>query len=134
MLSAYMRFKYPNLVAGSIAASAPIFLLSANSKRDFFWEDVTKVINFASFINYTLYYYLYNSGKTSSFWSFFFLDLSKSSRNKLFWQDFNAVSPKCVDRVKKAFVMMDVISKKPGGKSCERTLRHPLCVTILGWF
>ncbi|KAJ8300898.1 hypothetical protein KUTeg_022417 [Tegillarca granosa] len=41
MLSAYMRFKYPNLVSGSIAASAPIFLLSTNAKRDFFFEDVS---------------------------------------------------------------------------------------------
>lgn len=97
MLSAYMRFKYPNLVAGSIAASAPIFLLSANSKRDFFWEDVTK--------------------------------------------DFNAVSPKCVDRVKKAFVMMDVISKKPGGLK-ELSTTFALCKPLtsmndyhhlLGW-
>ncbi|XP_022323407.2 dipeptidyl peptidase 2-like [Crassostrea virginica] len=71
MLSAFMRFKYPNLVAGSIAASAPIYLLSADSKRDYFWEDVTK--------------------------------------------DFNSVSPKCVERIQKAFAMMEEISKKPGG-------------------
>ncbi|XP_033763264.1 dipeptidyl peptidase 2-like [Pecten maximus] len=42
MLSAYMRFKYPNIVAGSIAASAPIFLLSPELDRSFFFTDVTK--------------------------------------------------------------------------------------------
>ncbi|XP_048773904.2 dipeptidyl peptidase 2-like isoform X1 [Ostrea edulis] len=71
MLSAYIRFKYPNLVAGSIAASAPINLLSADSKRDFFWEDVTK--------------------------------------------DFNQVTPKCVDRIRRGFIEMDTLSMKPGG-------------------
>lgn len=28
MLAAYMRFKYPNVVDGSIASSAPIYLVS----------------------------------------------------------------------------------------------------------
>ncbi|KAH3791693.1 hypothetical protein DPMN_145182 [Dreissena polymorpha] len=42
MLSAYMRFKYPNIVTGSIAASAPIFLLTPGINRNFFWEAVTK--------------------------------------------------------------------------------------------
>ena len=37
-----MRFKYPNLVTGSIAASAPIYLLDTNLDRNFFFEVVTK--------------------------------------------------------------------------------------------
>ncbi|XP_077986758.1 dipeptidyl peptidase 2-like [Glandiceps talaboti] len=42
MLSAYMRFKYPNVVNGAIAASAPIYLVSRQVPRDsFFWQDVT---------------------------------------------------------------------------------------------
>lgn len=77
----YMRFKYFNLVVGSIVVSVFIFLLFVNFKRDFFWEDVIKVINFVLFINYILYY---NFGKISFFWFFFFLDLSKLFRNKLF--------------------------------------------------
>ncbi|XP_069122088.1 dipeptidyl peptidase 2-like [Argopecten irradians] len=42
MLSAYMRFKYPNIVTGSIAASAPICLLILELDRSFFFTDVTK--------------------------------------------------------------------------------------------
>ncbi|KAK2149034.1 hypothetical protein LSH36_471g05010 [Paralvinella palmiformis] len=42
MLSAYMRFKYPNLISGSIAASAPIYLTAGVSSRRFFFEDVTQ--------------------------------------------------------------------------------------------
>ncbi|XP_021378734.1 dipeptidyl peptidase 2-like [Mizuhopecten yessoensis] len=41
MLSAYMRFKYPNVIAGSIAASAPIFLLTPDLDRTFFFKEVT---------------------------------------------------------------------------------------------
>lgn len=43
MLSAYMRFRYPNIVDGSIAASAPILVVSGDSPRDSFYQDVTKV-------------------------------------------------------------------------------------------
>lgn len=43
MLAAWMRFKYPNMVDGAIAASAPIFLVSRVVDRDFFFTDVTKV-------------------------------------------------------------------------------------------
>ncbi|KAL5012313.1 hypothetical protein ScPMuIL_010864 [Solemya velum] len=48
MLSAWIRFKYPNAIAGSIAASAPIFLLADNINRDFFFADVTKDFQKAS--------------------------------------------------------------------------------------
>lgn len=42
MLSAYMRFRYPNIIDGSIAASAPILVVSGDSPRDSFYQDVTK--------------------------------------------------------------------------------------------
>ena len=42
MLSAYMRFKYPNVVEGAIAASAPMRLADTPSKRTLFWGEVTK--------------------------------------------------------------------------------------------
>ena len=42
MLSAYMRFKYPNIITGSIAASAPLHLLTSTLNRDFFFNAVTK--------------------------------------------------------------------------------------------
>merc|ERR1712226_877900 len=41
MLAAYFRFKYPNIVDGSIAASAPIFLVAGESDRSYFFEDIT---------------------------------------------------------------------------------------------
>lgn len=61
MFSVYMRFKYFNLVVGSIVVSVFIFLLFVNFKRDFFWEDVIKVINFVLFINYILYLYIFGN-------------------------------------------------------------------------
>ncbi|KAL8597508.1 hypothetical protein ACOMHN_047735 [Nucella lapillus] len=42
MLSAYMRFKYPNVITGAIAASAPIFMLDPDFDRSFFFSLVTK--------------------------------------------------------------------------------------------
>ena len=43
MLSAYMRYHYPNIITGSIAASAPILLVAGDSPRDTFFTDVTVV-------------------------------------------------------------------------------------------
>ena len=43
MLAGYARFKYPNLIQGSIAASAPIYMIAGQSSRDFFFQDVSKV-------------------------------------------------------------------------------------------
>lgn len=42
MLSAYMRFRYPNIIDGSIAASAPILVVSGESPRKDFFQDVTQ--------------------------------------------------------------------------------------------
>ncbi|XP_052789673.1 dipeptidyl peptidase 2-like [Mya arenaria] len=53
MLSAYMRFKYPNLVTGSIAASAPVLLLTPTADRSLFWKLVTKDFSSATPTCYT---------------------------------------------------------------------------------
>jgi dipeptidyl-peptidase-2 len=37
-----MRFRYPNIIAGSIAASAPILVVAGQSSRDDFFRDVTQ--------------------------------------------------------------------------------------------
>ena len=42
-ISAYMRFKYPNLVEAALAASAPIFLATGDSPSTSFYEIVTRV-------------------------------------------------------------------------------------------
>ena len=45
MLSAYMRFKYPNVIDAALAASAPIYMIAfTGSEREFFFPAVTKVI------------------------------------------------------------------------------------------
>ncbi|XP_055893979.1 dipeptidyl peptidase 2-like, partial [Biomphalaria glabrata] len=42
MLAAYMRFKYPNIIDGCLASSAPIHMQDINSPRDFFFQHVTQ--------------------------------------------------------------------------------------------
>jgi len=46
MLSAYMRFRYPNIITGSIAASAPILLVAGDSSRESFFQDVSAVCDY----------------------------------------------------------------------------------------
>ena len=41
ILAAYMRFKYPNIVQGAIAASAPIYLTAGLAESTLFFQDVT---------------------------------------------------------------------------------------------
>lgn len=43
MLSAYLRFKYPNVVKAALAASAPIYMLADTTSRSFFFKAVTDV-------------------------------------------------------------------------------------------
>lgn len=45
VLSAYMRFKYPNVIDAALAASAPIYIATfEGSDREFFFSAVTKVV------------------------------------------------------------------------------------------
>ncbi|XP_041369046.1 dipeptidyl peptidase 2-like [Gigantopelta aegis] len=42
MLTAFMRFKYPNIIDGGIAASAPLFMWVPDFDRSFFFKTVTQ--------------------------------------------------------------------------------------------
>nr|CAB3239873.1 dipeptidyl peptidase 2 [Phallusia mammillata] len=42
-LAAYMRMKYPNLIAGSLAASAPLYWITGHGDRHGFWKSVTEI-------------------------------------------------------------------------------------------
>lgn len=43
MLAAYMRQKYPNIIIGAIAASAPIYQVAGKLSGNIFFKGVTKV-------------------------------------------------------------------------------------------
>ena len=43
MLSAWMRFKYPNIINGALAASAPIFIVNDGVDSKAFFRKVTEV-------------------------------------------------------------------------------------------
>lgn len=43
MLAAYMRFKFPHIIQGSIAASAPMYQTAGKTSGDLFFQAVTKV-------------------------------------------------------------------------------------------
>lgn len=45
MLAAYMRFKYPNIIHGAIAASAPLYQVAGKLSGDIFFQAVTKDFN-----------------------------------------------------------------------------------------
>lgn len=48
MLAAYMRFKFPNIIQGAIAASAPIYMVAGKVSGDIFFQAVTKDFRDAS--------------------------------------------------------------------------------------
>ncbi|XP_038064107.1 dipeptidyl peptidase 2-like [Patiria miniata] len=45
MLSAYLRFKYPNVVVGAISSGGPIISAAGIGSQTYYFEDVTKIFN-----------------------------------------------------------------------------------------
>lgn len=47
MLTAYMRYKYPHIIAGGVASSAPFLTIAGNRPRSEFWQAVTNTFHMA---------------------------------------------------------------------------------------
>ena len=50
MLSAYMRYKYPHIVDGGVASSAPFLTIAGKRPRSEFFQTVTEVYFYYFFV------------------------------------------------------------------------------------
>ena len=58
-----MRFKYPNVIDGALAASAPIYMTTfEGSEREFFFSAVTKVME-KNVMKHTIVYSLLDTDR-----------------------------------------------------------------------
>lgn len=102
MLSVYMRLRYPNLVAGALAASAPILGTAGLGDPTQFFRDVTAVS-----LSPVCPSSLFSPSKASPL-----------------CQDFQGVAPECTEAVKGAFHQLKELAENQGRCTCAQTHTH----------